>query len=258
MKNKKDHDIKEKFRITDRLMQIDENRKRESISLLQNKIKEKQINMAHHGRKILLQQVRYMDKLIMITQIVLYVIVVIIAIMMRQKGVLEEEIILFSILISGLFGIISIAQISRIFSSGIAELSESCYFNVKQIVAFQLLISGVMNLTMLFFVILFVGLFWKIALLQIGLYILVPFVIAQCCCLKALLLEIGRKNSYLLIIVGIFITILYIVIASIPRVYQLTALSIWGVSFVVGILLLGMQVRALFEGIERGDMLCMN
>lgn len=258
MKNKKDHDIKEKFRITDRLMQIDENRKRESISLLQNKIKEKQINMAHHGRKILLQQVRYMDKLIMITQIVLYVIVVIIAIMMRQKGVLEEEIILFSILISGLFGIISIAQISRIFSSGIAELSESCYFNVKQIVAFQLLISGVMNLTMLFFVILFVGLFWKIALIQIGLYILVPFVIAQCCCLKALLLEIGRKNSYLLIIVGIFITILYIVIASIPRVYQLTALSIWGVSFVVGILLLGMQVRALFEGIERGDILCMN
>lgn len=258
MKNRKDHDIKEKFRITDRLMQIDENRKRESISLLQNKINEKQINMAHHGRKILLQQVRYMDKLIMITQIVLYVIVVIIAIMMRQKGVLEEEIILFSILISGLFGIISIAQISRIFSSGIAELSESCYFNVKQIVAFQLLISGVMNLTMLFFVILFVGLFWKIALIQIGLYILVPFVIAQCCCLKALLLEIGRKNSYLLIIVGIFITILYIVIASIPRVYQLTALSIWGVSFVVGILLLGMQVRALFEGIERGDMLCMN
>ncbi len=258
MKNRKDHDIKEKFRITDRLMQIDENRKRESISLLQNKINEKQINMAHHGRKILLQQVRYMDKLIMITQIVLYVIVVIIAIMMRQKGVLEEEIILFSILISGLFGIISIAQISRIFSSGIAELSESCYFNVKQIVAFQLLISGVMNLTMLFFVILFVGLFWKIALLQIGLYILVPFVIAQCCCLKALLLEIGRKNSYLLIIVGIFITILYIVIASIPRVYQLTALSVWGVSFVVGILLLGMQVRALFEGIERGDMLCMN
>lgn len=258
MKNKKDHDIKEKFRITDRLMQIDENRKRESISLLQNKIKEKQINMAHHGRKILLQQVRYMDKLIMITQIILYVIVVIIAIMMRQKGVLEEEIILFSILISGLFGIISIAQISRIFSSGIAELSESCYFNVKQIVAFQLLISGVMNLTMLFFVILFVGLFWKIALIQIGLYILVPFVIAQCCCLKALLLEIGRKNSYLLIIVGIFITILYIVIASIPRVYQLTALSIWGVSFVVGILLLGMQVRALFEGIERGDILCMN
>ncbi len=258
MKNRKDHDIKEKFRITDRLIQIDENRKRESISLLQNKIKEKHINMAHHGRKILLQQVRYMDKLIMITQIVLYVIVVIIAIMMRQKGVLEEEIILFSILISGLFGIISIAQISRIFSSGIAELSESCYFNVKQIVAFQLLISGVMNLTMLFFVILFVGLFWKIALLQIGLYILVPFVIAQCCCLKALLLEIGRKNSYLLIIVGIFITILYIVIASIPRVYQLTALSIWGVSFVVGILLLGMQVRALFEGIERGDMLCMN
>lgn len=258
MKNRKDHDIKEKFRITDRLIQIDENRKRESISLLQNKIKEKHINMAHHGRKILLQQVRYMDKLIMITQIVLYVIVVIIAIMMRQKGVLEEEIILFSILISGLFGIISIAQISRIFSSGIAELSESCYFNVKQIVAFQLLISGVMNLTMLFFVILFVGLFWKIALIQIGLYILVPFVIAQCCCLKALLLEIGRKNSYLLIIVGIFITILYIVIASIPRVYQLTALSIWGVSFVVGILLLGMQVRALFEGIERGDMLCMN
>ena len=214
--------------------------------------------MPHHARKILLQQVRYMDKLIIITQIILYVIVVIIAIMMRQKGVLEEEIILFSILISGLFGIISIAQISRIFSSGIEELSESCYFNVKQIVAFQLLISGVMNLTMLFFVILFVGLFWKIALIQIGLYILVPFVIAQCCCLKALLLEIGRKNSYLLIIVGIFITILYIVIASIPRVYQLTALSIWGVSFVVGILLLGMQVRALFEGIERGDILCMN
>lgn len=229
----KDSDIKEKFRITDSLIIIDEDRKEESMSLFLKKIDEKQVSILHHKGKILLQQARYMDKSAMITHIIVCIIVIVIAALMGKNGATGDEIIFSSMLLSGVLGMISIAQVSRIFFSGIAELSESCYFNVKQIVAFQMLLSGIMNLTMLFFVILFVGLWWKMALLQIGLYILVPFVVAQCCCLRALLSEAGRKNSFLLIMVGSFVTIFYMLLASIPALYQMTALTIWGVSFIM-------------------------
>jgi len=267
-------DIREQFRVTDGNIIIDEKRKEEALSLLQREITEKQVRVLRNRKRILLQQFRYMDKsMIGIHTAFCIVPILVMAVLHGCKGksligkfliekflleIGEKDIIFISAILSGILGILSIMEIGRIFFSGIAELSESCYFNVRQIVAFQMFLSGIVDLSVLFFGILFVGMRWKIDLIRIGLYILVPFVIAECCCLMVVFSEAGRRNSYLLLMVGAFVIVLDCILLSSPELYRTTALTVWAGALMVGLLLFAVQVRLLFRGIEKGEILCTN
>lgn len=255
MKNK---ETEKRLRMEKPDIRIDEKKKAETMAVLQKQIAEKQIGILHSRKLIIKGQIRYMDKSVIVIHTLLCMILLAAGVMMSHQGASKEEMILYSMLLSGIMGIASIVQTGRIFSSGIAELSESCYFNIKQIVAFHMVLSGIINLTFLLFSIFFVGIRWKMNLLQTGLYLLVPFVMTQCCCLRVLLTEAGRKNTYLLVMAGMFSIIFYLIIASIPELYRITALAVWCTAFIIGLLLLGVQVKILFKGMERGDMICTN
>ena len=245
-----------KKRINKPDIRIDEKKKAETMYILQKEISEKQIGILNSRKMIIKGQIRYMDKSVIMIHTLLCLVLSAVGVIMSCHGASKEEMIMFSMMLSGVMGIVSIVQAGRIFSSGIAELSESCYFNIRQIVALHMVLSGIINLTFLLLSIFFVGIQWKMNLLQVGLYLLVPFVMTQCCCLRVLLTEAGRRNTYLLVMTGIFSIIVYLMIASIPELYRITALAVWCIAFIIGLLLLGIQVKSLFKGIERGDMIC--
>ncbi len=251
-------EVQDMFRNADRTIKMNEKRKEESIMLLQKKIAEKQISVIGSRKRILINQFRYMDKFMISVHLVFCIVLLSIAALMKHFGAEEEDIILYSLFLSGALGIVSVVEISRIFGTGIAELSESCYFNARQIVALHLLISGIINLTVLSIGIVFVGMQWQISLLRLVLYILVPFVTEQSCCLKVLLTEAGRKNSYLLIMTGTFLIMFYLIIGSIPELYMAAAYAVWAAALIVGLVLLGIQINALLRGIQKGEILCLN
>lgn len=259
-------DIREQFRVTDRIIVIDKARKEKTLSFLHTETTKSRSCVLKNRKRILLQQFRYMDKsMIGIHAAFCILPVLVMVILQGYKGhgkwmmeIGESDIIILSTILSGILGVISIMEISRVFFSGIAELSESCYFNVRQIVAFQMCLSGIINLLVLFIGIFFVGIRWKMELFRIGLYILVPFVIAECCCLMVVLSEAGRKNSYLLMMVGAFIVVFYCILASSPELYKATALAVWAAALIIGLLLLAVQIKLLFRGIEKGEILCTN
>ena len=239
-------------------IRIDEKRKAETMNILQKEISEKPVGILNSRKLIIRGQIHYMDKSVIVIHALLCMVLSAAGVIMSCQGASKDDMLLFSMMLAGVMGIVSIAQTGRIFSSGIAELSESCYFNIKQIVALHMVLSGIINLTFLLLSVFFVGIQWKMNLLQVGLYLLVPFVMTQCCCLRVLLTEAGRKNTYLLVMTGIFSIIFYLIIASIPELYRITALAVWCIVFIIGLLLLAIQVKTLFKGIERGDMICTN
>lgn len=251
-------EVQDMFENADRAIKIDEKRKEETMILLQKKIEEKQFSVIGSRKRILINQFRYMDKSMISVHLLFCIVFLLIAALMKHCGAEEKDIILYSLFLSGVLGIVSVAGIGRIFGTGIAELSESCYFNVRQIVALHMLLSGIINLTVLSIGIVFVGKQWQISLLRLGLYILVPFVTAQSCCLKVLLTEAGRKNSYLLITTGIFLVMFYLIMGSMPELYVAAAYAVWTAALIIGLVLLGIQINALFRGIEKGEILCMN
>ena len=249
---------KDCFRDIDSTIKINEKRKEETMILLQKKIEEKQISMIGSRKRILINQFRYMDKSMISVHLLFCIVFLLIAALMKHYGAEEEDIIWYSLFLSGVLGIVSVVEIGRIFGTGIAELSESCYFNVRQIVALHMLLSGIINLTVLLIGIVFVGMQWQISLLRLGLYFLVPFVTAQTCCLKVLRTEAGRKNPYLLIMTGIFLVMVYLIMGFIPELYMAAAYTVWTAALIAGLVLLGIQINALFRGIEKGEILCMN
>lgn len=251
-------DIQDRFRVTDRLVKIDGQKKEETMQVLQKQIADKQMTVLSNRRRIIRNQFRYMDKTVAGVHVLLCIVLLSAALIMYQRGAKKEDIIFASMVLSGVLGIVSVAEIGHIFYPGIAELSESCYFNVRQIVAVWMFLSGIINLTVLCIGILFVGAGWKMNLVQIGLYIMVPFVIAESCCLGVLLSEAGRKNSYLLIMVGAFLVVFYMILASMPELYRISALAVWAVAFLAGSFVLGIQIKRLFKGIKRGEIICMN
>lgn len=250
--------VREMFIKADNILLIDKKRKNDSLRVLAGKIEEKQIRIVNNKKLIWWNQLKYMDKSILRIHILICFIILPIMEIMNKYGMDEEDIILASVTISGILGVVSIIEISHIFFSGIAEISESCYFNVRQLVAFNMLISGILNLTILTIGILFVGFKWKMELIYIGLYLLVPFVLAECCCLGVLLSKAGRKNSYLLVMVGAFIIAFSLILASAAKLYRMTAFISWGIAFIVGVMILGVQIKILFSGIKKGEIICTN
>ncbi|MCM1143859.1 MAG: hypothetical protein NC318_10055 [Blautia sp.] len=258
MVKKEERYIRDRFLMSCQTVGIDNQKKEDTLSLLQIKIDEKKIGVLRDRKQILISQMRYMDKSTFAVHLLLCIVLLLFAGIMQFYKVEKEDVILFSMILSIVLAVVSIMGVGRIFGSGIAELGESCYFNVKQIVAFQFALSGIINLVVLSCGIFFIGLQWKINLLQIGLYILVPFIAAQCCCLRILLWELGRRNVYVLIMAGMFLMILQMILAQIPALYQITSLALWGIAFAAGVVLFGLQLKALFRGIEKGEMICMN
>lgn len=250
--------LREIFINADQTLQIDEKRKSDTLLLLQKKIEEKQIRLVNNKKQILLNQIKYMNKSILLYHVLIFIIMLTVMMLMRRHAVEEEDIIITIVILSGALGVTTIFEISHVFFSGIAEISESCYFNVRQIVAFHMFISGIINLTILSIGTIFVSVSWKIEILRVVLYIMVPFVFTECCCLGVLLTKSGRKNSYLLVITGIFVTVSELILTASLKLYQATALIIWGIAFAAGLLILGVQIKILFTGIKEGEIICMN
>ena len=146
----------------------------------------------------------------------------------------------------------------KLFFGKMAELGESCYFNTKQCVAAWLVLSGMINVMILFLIAGYLNYHWRVGLLQVGLYILTPYLVSSIIALGILSMETRGKNSSLFGMSAIFLSISYGVIGSIPRAFFVTTLWIWAVAFLVSGLLFVMQIKKLLSKMEKGEVLCTN
>lgn len=255
---RKNSDIRELFESADSSVQINQKKKHHTLEQIRQKTEEKNISIVYSRKEILKNQIQYMDKTIVWIQMMVCIAMILFMFILQKKEMEREDMIAVSMVLSGILGIVSIAVISSAFFSDMAELGETCFFNIRQMVIFHMVYAGVFNLMLLFGIILFVGLKWKITLMQIGLYSMVPYVFTECCCLGTALTNMGRRNPYLFILVGIFDTVFYILLASYPPLYlyETSALAFWGMAFLAGILCFAAEIKSLWSELEKGEILC--
>lgn len=253
-----DREAKRLFEEAQQQIVIDEERKKNGIANVVHSVNLKQKKSYASRWIVFLNQSRYMDKTILWIQLLAEAIVALIFFGFGNREVPRQDMIAYTIVCFGMLGVLLPAAVHRSFASNMAELSETCYFNTKQMVVLQMIYSGMSSLVFLLLGILFIGTKWQIPLVQISLYGLVPFVLSGCCCLGTLLTKNGRRNSYTFIGMALFLGIFYMTFMSIPCIWEPTALLFWGVFLVVGICLFGIQLAALFRYIDKGEILCMN
>ncbi len=251
-------DLKSVFWAMDTHIAIDEQHKRNTLEILRREIAVKEVRLVNDRRKIWQNHLRYADRTMMILHLSGCVFMLLLIAVMHLNRIDNKVMTLASMILSGALGFLSILEVGKICFAELSELSETCYFNVTQMSAFHMISSGIMNLAMLFFAILFVSVQWKMRLIQIGLYMLVPFFFTQCVCLGILLTETGRRNIWLTAAAGVFLSVFYTVLASTPRLYTQSALLIWGIALAVFSTLFCIQVKTLFTEISKGEILCTN
>ena len=241
-------DIKELFDKNDSSVIIDASRKQETLkSVKRNLIQQSALSMGSNWQ-ILKYQIFYMDKTILMIHLAICLVIIIWG-SCQQWGQI-------SMIVSGALGALSLLDVGNLFFSRMTELGESCYFNVRQLSSFQMVYSGVISLVTLLITTLFASLKYQLDLMKTGLYILVPFVFTECVCMTVMLMGIGRRNLLPLIAAGIFSALFWGVLASIPNLYETSALVFWVLALIAGIGILAIQVRRFFSALDKGEIIC--
>ena len=250
--------LRDAFADTDILFPIDEEKKTDALMTLQKEITHKKTAFVNDKGKIWKNQLRYADRTTLILHIAGCILMLFTLKLMNIQNIDRGMMLTIATVLSGMLGSLSILAVGKSCFAKLSELSESCFFNVRQLAAFDLVLSGVMNLAVLTVCILFMCFRWQINLIRIGLYILVPFVFTQCTCLGVLLTERGRRNMWLNTAAGIFLSVSCAVSTSISSLYTQAALIFWGIGFVLGTVILILQIKTLFTEINKGEILCTN
>ena len=174
---KENNDLNRLFREADRFMEVDKEKRERTLERLHSAYEE--INERTHVTagyaETVLRQLRYMDKGIWIADAAVNILFILILLLLRYYGAEEQDIMVAAMLLASASGGVSIWILSGFFSNGVGELAGTCYFNTKQLAGLEMTLLGGINLIMIAFAVLYVGIQWKLNLFRIGVYMGVPF-----------------------------------------------------------------------------------
>lgn len=250
-------EIKTLFANADEQLHVDEIRKQRTYHAMVGEMKKQKMPMMS-ARNILFHLFWYMDKLIFYVYGILICLGMISITALQYTGMNQKEMITVCMVGAGVLSITSVSAIDNLLFGKMAELGESCYFNTKQCVAAWLVLSGMINVMILLCMAGYLGFCWRVGLVQVGLYILTPYLISSITALGIFSMETRGKRSSLFGMSIIFLSISYGVIGSIPGALLATALWIWAATLLVSGLLFVIQIKKLLTKMEKGELLCTN
>ena len=184
----RDSEIKTLFAKADEQVHDDEIRKQRTYHAMIDEM-EKQRTPMMSTKNILFHQFWYMDKLFFAVYGVFICLGIIFITALQYTGLNQNGMITVCMVGAGIPSITSISVIDKLFFGKMAELGESCYFNTKQCVAAWLVLSGMINVMTLFLIAGYLNYHWRVGLLQVGLYILTPYLVSSIIALGILSME---------------------------------------------------------------------
>ena len=162
-------------------------------------------------------------------------------------------------LLAAWMGVLGCCSLGRHFSRGMAELEQSCYFNLPQLWTMKMTLSGAADILVL--ALGSGGIAWQTNLPfgQVSLYVLVPFVLSNVCCLLFFTALRGSRNRYGQLVLAFVTGLLAIAVSSLPmEAYTKGSLWAWAAVFSGGTGIYLCQLRYLYGKIRRGEMVCWN
>ena len=253
----KNNDLQIWFENTNKRIIIDSEKKDRILKMLSDEVSKKEITPVNNWFQTVRSQLYYMDKHLWLIDFIMNLAIAAVFLVLKRYDISAKDITVFAMAASSVSGWISILILSNIFTGGMAELFDTCYFNVRQLAAIEITILGSLNLITFMFITIYVSGQWKIWFLQVGVYIGVPFLFTVSICMAILLTETGRRKTYFLVI-GMLSVIIILGLSSVPGLYFASAFTIWCIAFVIGCIFLCMQIRRLFIEINKGDILCID
>lgn len=251
--------LKSSFAALDQCLPIDETHRNETLDLLHQETNARKKRLVPDRKLILLGLIRYTDRNLPGIHLLVCIVMLLLLLAMNLCDPDMETLLFLSTILPGLLACLSAFELREICFVKMAELSKTCFFHVRQLAVLSMVLSGIMNLIALSAGILFAGYQWKVKLLPLGLYVLVPFIFMQCVCFGTMLTETGRKYVWLNAVLGVPFALLGCVTASWHQtLYTESALVFWVAALFAGIAVLILEASILLGKLGKGDILCTN
>lgn len=254
--------LKSMFLGMDHQLPIDETRKADTLNILSQEIQAKELRPFQNKKNLLFTLIRFADKDLPAIHLVGCIVMLVLLFCTGNQAFNDRTnakiMVLLSMTLPCFLVFFSVFEVRQICFIGIAELNETCFFHVRQLAALSMALSGILNLMAVSAGILLVGFQWKIRLLQIGLYVLVPFIFMQCICFGCMLTELGRRHLWLNAVFLIPLSVLCTIFVQNQTFYTESALSFWAAALLAGIIILFAETKLFFAKLGKGDILCTN
>ena len=237
----------------------DPERRKQSLAEIRQNISKKTFCRTPFPGELLAVQIQYLSAGFWILQGIF--IVAMILFVERASGGKRElaDYLQWTSVIAAWMGVAGCSQLSRHFSRGMAELEQSCYFNLSQVWTIRMAFSGLVDIGVLT---LCGGRIAERAKAPFGavcVYILVPFVLANVCCLFFFTALRGGRSRYVQLAMAFVTGTLAAVPAATPgEAYAGARLWKWWAVLAAGAVFYLWQLRCIYRKIRRGEMVCWN
>lgn len=207
--------------------------------------------------ELIRNQLWFMDKRNMAFQLLCFLLVILLYTAFGQR-LGSNDIFTVGAIVAALFSIFAALTFSRDEACGIREVAGACCFNNRQICVLQMVLHTSINMMILAGMILIIGSKADRSMYEVGIYILVPFLVTGCVLYAVLLSGAGKRGNAVLAAIGMFMAAVFAAMSSVREIYEQAAMGVWVTILVIGALLYITETVLLIRRVEKGETLCMN
>lgn len=253
-------DLRALFASAGAQLPIDGTRRARTLHLLRHTCQSQAVRPLPDKKVLLIHLIRYTDRNLagvhLLSCMAMLLLLFTVGILDIPEETRNRCMMLISMLLPCFLTLFSALAFRKICFTGMAELHGTCFFHVSQLAALSLLTSGILNLSAVSAAILLVSFRWKVRLIQIGLYVLVPFILTQCVCFGCMLAEPVRRHAWLASAFLLPLSLLCLAVSQRQTWYTESALFLWAAALFAGIAVLAAETKLLFHKLNKGDLLC--
>lgn len=237
---------------------LDESKKCRSLAAIREAAEKKQLRHYPSFGANLWNQFRYQSWKCHVSQGAVLLAAILLSAWLNREQIAGTD----SITVCSVFlvfaGNICLSGVARLFSWHMAELEQTLYLNLKQMVCIRMLEAGILDLVTVGILTGMTGGLNSVGTGAYLLYMLVPFLWSDVLYLHMLTAFRSGAVGYRQLSAGILCGLPALFPVLLEHAYEAVYLPWWRISGLAGTLLLGAEIYRILGKIEGGDSLCLN
>ena len=237
----------------------EKDRKETALGTIRQAVREKTVRCTPSPMELIVIELQYISPGFWLLQGILTAALVFLLEKTALSGGGLRDYLQWTSVLAAWLGVVGCVSLGRHFSRGMAELEQSCFFNLSQHWAIKMALSGTVDILILLLASGRISAEASVPYIQVCLYVMMPFVLANICCLLFFTAIRGGRSRYGQLAMAFIAGIIAVVPASQPEeVYGGAFLWVWVLALFCGMGIYLWQLRCMYMKIRRGEIVCWN
>lgn len=251
-------DLQEKIWKTALELNPDPKQKQRSLFAIRDAIEAKKIQYAPFFGELMWIQLQYIPPIYWALQGGLLVLLILLLYRMPGQATELTDYLWWSSIAAAWMGVLSNGVLGRHFSNRMAELEQSCYINLSQMWMIRMILTTGVDIGVLTVFSGGIAARTDTFFGRVAMYLLVPFLLSNVCCLLLVSALRGSRGKYTLAALAVVVALLAVSPSVFANAYTAAYLWVWFCLLVLGAAVFAGQIRNCYGRMTRGEIICLN